>query len=179
MTRIRKPDDELLRYIEENYIYCEDGTIDSKRAENIGNTVTVGTRTYIKLRIKGLNIRRYHVVWFLCKGAWPKSQIDHIDRNCLNDKIDNLREADDYIQQQNRDNYYGYKGYSVEYRNDPNKKLQWRVRNQTIGIELGSHESKEAAMQYIDEWCEKQTRNLEDFEKILRGEGDFEENKEN
>lgn len=35
----------------------------------------------------------YHVVWMLVRGAAPMARLDHIDGNCGNDAIENLREA--------------------------------------------------------------------------------------
>lgn len=58
----------------------------------------------------------YHrVCWFLYYGAWPK-EIDHIDRNTLNNKINNLREVTSSVNLKNRNplgwSSSGYKGVS-------------------------------------------------------------------
>jgi hypothetical protein len=40
--------------------------------------------------------RRYsasRVIWLMVTGAFPKHEIQHLDRNGLNDRLDNLREA--------------------------------------------------------------------------------------
>lgn len=38
-------------------------------------------------------VKRYHLVWLFHHGRWPELEIDHIDRNKINDRIENLREA--------------------------------------------------------------------------------------
>lgn len=57
---------------------------------------------------------RYRIVWVLCNGEWPAGQIDHVDRNPLNDRIENLRLATPSQNQANqlisRRNTSGYKG---------------------------------------------------------------------
>ena|SRR5215471_17607236 len=38
-------------------------------------------------------IRVSHLVWWTHYGVWPSQELDHIDKNRLNDSITNLREA--------------------------------------------------------------------------------------
>lgn len=44
------------------------------------------------VKIDGIPLYRYQIVWAFHKGEWPE-QLDHKDRNQLNDRIDNLRIA--------------------------------------------------------------------------------------
>lgn len=56
----------------------------------------------------------HHVVWYLMTGEWPTKQIDHRDRNGLNNQWANLRLATTHQQQLNkrssRPNTIGFKG---------------------------------------------------------------------
>ena len=45
----------------------------------------------------------HHVIWFFEYGQWPKSQLDHIDGNKVNNHYSNLRECS------NRENIQFYK----------------------------------------------------------------------
>jgi len=46
----------------------------------------------------------YHrMVWFWHYGKWPKGQIDHVDENPLNNRIENLRDGFDHRMQKLRD----------------------------------------------------------------------------
>ena len=54
----------------------------------------------------------HHVVWFLHYKRWPK-QLDHINRNPLDNRIENLREA---TKQQNAGNSKKQKNCSSQYK---------------------------------------------------------------
>lgn len=155
VTEIKKPDQPTLDYIANNYKYVPNGTINGPLTDNVGEFIKTGTRLFCRIKIKGRNFRRYHIVWFLNKGEWPKSQLDHKDRDSTNDKIDNLVECDDFKQQQNRGNYTGYREFSIEPKNDG----KWRyrnyvVRNKAKGIRLGYAKDREEAIIMIDGYYE-------------------------
>lgn len=63
---------------------------------------------------KRRNVRVHHIIWYLCEGEWPGQQIDHIDRNPRNNRIDNLRLATNaqniYNITAHNDNQLGEKG---------------------------------------------------------------------
>jgi hypothetical protein len=51
-------------------------------------------RGYVKIKIKGLQILAHRLIWIYHNGEIPKNkQIDHIDCNPTNNRIDNLRLA--------------------------------------------------------------------------------------
>ena len=56
---------------------------------------------YKVIRLRQKNYKLHQIIWFYMTGDWPKYQIDHIDRNPLNNKWDNLR---DIPQSQNMKN---------------------------------------------------------------------------
>ena len=55
-----------------------------------GNT---GTGGYVVLQLDGKKYLAHRLAWFYVYGCWPTEQIDHVDRNRVNNCIFNLREA--------------------------------------------------------------------------------------
>lgn len=66
--------------------------------------ISIGRRRYL----------RHRLVWFLFHGQWPSEDVDHIDGNRGNDRIENLRAASRSENMCNRgkqsDNTSGLKG---------------------------------------------------------------------
>lgn len=71
---------------------------------------------YYKGKIFGGSHQAHRVIWAMCTGAWPQDQIDHRNRNRLDNRIQNLRAADHRQNQRNqpsyRNNTSGIKGVS-------------------------------------------------------------------
>ena len=79
------------------------------REDKIYNSKNAGNRAgylhkasgYYCVGIGGKNLRLHRVAWFLHYGAWPKHNIDHINRERSDNRIANLR---DVCQKENQRN---------------------------------------------------------------------------
>lgn len=69
-----------------------------------GNVNSHSGYRYINITIDGKHCRfmAHRLAWLYVYGVWPKAQIDHIDRDISNNRIDNLREADFLKNQYNK-----------------------------------------------------------------------------
>lgn len=84
----------------------------SWNAKNAGKVAlsAVGSEGYLKGTVLGIWVRAHRVAWAIHSGKWPKDQIDHINGEVQDNRLENLREAN---QEQNSRNQKLRKGSSV------------------------------------------------------------------
>jgi hypothetical protein len=80
----------LQQYIKDNFRY-ENGSL--KRLDRKNGLGSKDKDGYIIVKVKGHQFKAHRIVWFLCKGYWPTKEIDHINRNRADNRIENLREC--------------------------------------------------------------------------------------
>ncbi len=89
---------ELLLRMKKNYTYdAKSGRLTSSR---LGRTIRGAKRDKrgylcIKCRMgkRQIHVFLHHAVWAVCKGCFPEQQIDHINGNKHDNRIENLREV--------------------------------------------------------------------------------------
>ena len=77
-----------------------DGELPRKEAGTVVCSPTTGKYTYIS--IYGKRYPAHRLAWLYIYGEWPPDQIDHIDGEPSNNRLDNLRLATNSENQQNR-----------------------------------------------------------------------------
>ena len=69
-----------------------------------GNVYRTNNRRaeYLRIWIDGKRYYSHRLAWLYMYGEWPNNGIDHINGDGIDNRIENIREADNTIQQRNR-----------------------------------------------------------------------------
>lgn len=101
---------ELFDYDAENGILLK---ILKNGKQAVGNKPTLNGR-YGQVMIDGKKYLTHRVIWVWHYGSWPDGEIDHINRNKMDNRIENLRVVTSSENKHNlglrRDNSSGYTG---------------------------------------------------------------------
>lgn len=138
----------------------ENGTITwrvRRRGVNVGKVAgSLQTNGYRYIRVDRKLLLYHRVVWAMSYGAWPDSDIDHIDMNPANNRLANLRVATDSENMRNRraqiNNTSGVKGLCFDKTNNLWKGQIWLTgKNHTKS-------SKDRAI--VESWLAEKRREL-------------------
>jgi len=137
---------ELLSYSPETGIFIWKSSNRYRVAGAVAGTTC--PRGYVSIGISGKIYKAHRLAWAYVFGTWPKGQIDHIDRDKSNNRIQNLRDVDQSTNQENRsvpraDNKLGHVGVSMWTDGRPGFKAQIKVKGKVLYI--GTFPTAEAA----------------------------------
>lgn len=103
---MKYPTNELsIKELKENFRYNPiTGIIEAynKRSNTYKQVGFLDSRKYLSVTFKGKFIKAHRLAWVLYYDRFPIDEIDHINRIQTDNRIENLREADRYINNQNR-----------------------------------------------------------------------------
>ena len=114
----------------------------------------LSTSGYYWSSLDGVNLPAHRVIWALHNGAWPDGQIDHINGDKSDNRIENLRVVTTSQNGMNRgkpsDNTSGYKGVVWD-----KSRSKWKA---TIGFRgkvhnIGRYDTKEDAIKAYEDKC--------------------------
>ena len=77
--------EEAKEHILKHFQYHPDGTI--TRDDRSGGLGSYDKDGYLIMKVKGRQLKAHRVVWLLNYGDFPKSEIDHINRNKSDNRI--------------------------------------------------------------------------------------------
>lgn len=163
--------EELNEYLHEHFKYDDVNgeLIYIKRVASrtdIGDVVgSVNAGGYRHTTIKGVHYYVHHLIWVFHFGSWPE-ELDHIDRNPSNNRIENLRLTTKTQQQFNRaankNNSLGVRGVAYY----PDRRKPYRVELQYKGVRSPCRSF--ADLDEAKEYAESEYKRLEG---ILYGNG--------
>lgn len=93
---------------------------------------------YHYIRIDNKSYKTHRVIWFYHYGYLPNKEIDHINHNRLDNRIDNLREVDRTTNNKNKSiNKNNSSGYNGVFYHNKYKKFMARIGVNYKDIHLG------------------------------------------
>lgn len=116
---------------------------------------------YWEIGVDGKAYRAHRLAWLYVHGYTPKEMLDHINRNRLDNRIENLRKSENYLNMRNagpyKQNSSGVRGVSWS---DKSKRWVAAIMDRGRNFHLGSYKSIEeaAAARYAAE-CVLFTKN--------------------
>lgn len=119
---------------------------------------------YLFGRTLGYSILSHRAAWLLTYGTWPKGEIDHINGDKTDNRIDNLRDCSRSENQHNRPRYSnnksGLKGVSWH-----KQKMKWRAVIALHGKSkhLGLFDDKLDAFEAYKSACSELHRDFSNF----------------
>lgn len=140
---------ELVRYVPETGLFYRRMDRGGKRAGSVAGCLSNEGRVLMSMDNKLYLAHR--LAWFMTHGVWPE-EIDHIDGNPSNNRLENLRSVSRAVNQQNLRKPYRGKvesQYLGVQRSPSNRTKQWRAQlgHQGRNINLGYFYSEEEARQ--------------------------------
>lgn len=101
---------------------------------NDGNPVGSLSRGYYQLKIKSFTMKRFRILWYMKYGYFSDKQIDHINGNSQDDRIDNLREVTGSFNSRNK----SCLGYSITSNWKFTPIITYRLNDKSVQIRLGN-----------------------------------------
>jgi hypothetical protein len=109
---------------------------------------SVDTEGYLKVVLLGKRMAGHRLCWAIHYGVWPDAQIDHVNMNKLDNRLENLRLATYSQNAANRRSYMGDRPKGVSFSKRTGKwTSQLRINKKGVGLGLFAT-SDEAAHAY-------------------------------
>lgn len=138
---------DLLDYDPETGVFTWARTVSptGRKGNVAGCKSKAGNSFYWKIRIKRKLYNAHRLAWLYVHGEWPTDEIDHIDRNGLNNAIANLREASSSLNKLNRVRHKGTTAWrGVQWRSDMGRWIA-QMSHKGRSIHIGTFDCPAAA----------------------------------
>lgn len=152
--------DKLIEYLDYNpdtgiFTWLKNPGIKNLVGKEAGCVNSIG---YVNMSIFGKKYSGHRLAWFYCFREWPVYNIDHIDKNRSNNRLDNLRDVPQSLNIRNTQTKLGQSGRRGVYKSG-NK---WKAASEHYGkyVYLGTYDTIEEAGNTFDTYTEKQYENF-------------------
>ncbi|MGQ5734206.1 HNH endonuclease [Serratia sp. IR-2025] len=139
---------EVLDYNKETGVFLWKKKLSARGA--VGKVAGTNSYGYCAINIDGVRYFAHRLAWLYAYGDWPNKEVDHIDRNRMNNAISNLRDVSRVVNALNNSpqsiNSSGIKGVTF-----CKQRGTWQAQINIAGknITLGRYQSiDEAAIAY-------------------------------
>lgn len=131
---------ELLSYDPETGIFI---WLQSPRNNVASGSVagSIDKKGYVRISYKRNIYLAHRLAWFFVYGKWPKKELDHINKNPTDNRIENLR---DVTRKQNMENKRLYKSSKTGFSG-----VTWHSRDKKWNVRIG-HYGKRISLGYFD-----------------------------
>lgn len=140
----------ILKYLNKNIEYNKKTGIlfwKKKIGRGLANQKcgNIGSDGYVRLGIMNKSYKLHRIIWLLENNSWPEKELDHLDGNKNNNKIENLRDVSKRVNLCNFEIHRKGKQAGVVF--DKKKKLyRSRINYNKTQIYLGRYKQKEKAV---------------------------------
>jgi hypothetical protein len=112
----------------------------------LGKEAGCNASGYTMISLLGKKVKAHRLAWLFAYGAWPDMEVDHINGNPFDNRIENLRLATNPQNQANRKRNAG-KATPKGVRQMKSGRFQARLRVDGKAIHIGSFDTSELASQ--------------------------------
>ncbi len=117
------------------------------RANVLGTTAgSVGSKGYINIEINNRTYKAHRLAWLYVTGSHPLDQIDHKNQKTNDNSFDNLREADNGINQKNSTQYANNNSGATGVYPTKSGKFKALIRVNKKLITIGTYSTKDQAV---------------------------------
>jgi hypothetical protein len=130
----KKVDREIIDYILENFIYHSNGSITRNDRKNSNGSYDKDG--YLIIKVKGKQFKAHRIAYLLNYRRFPIGEIDHINRDRKDNRIENLRvvsrkaNIDNTIKKPNKNT--GVVGVYIDNTNGLKKKFATNINGKTL-----------------------------------------------
>ncbi len=116
---------------------------------------------YIAIRLDGVLHKAHRLAWYHTYGEWPEKNLDHINRNKSDNRVSNLRPADQSLNMHNANRTAGKSGVVGITWDARRNKWCARVKIDYVSKFLGRFDTKAAAIKAREDAVKKILNMLE------------------